>query len=386
MINNNSINKKRFPIKVIYICLLCIPILYIGFLHLRKNSSYSTYKIISSLSNLETTSNYINYRNGIIRYEKNGAVYIKEGKIIWNYSYEMNDPIVDVCEEYAVISDRGNKLLCIFNEKKCVGRINTLNTIITSKISSKGVVAVMMSDHDNYYVQLYYENGPLVVDSTQENMLVDMKMGIEKYGHLIDFAISKDGKKIVLNMLNLTSGKIRSNLGFYNYGEVGQNKIDRLVGGLPYENIIFPKIVFLNNDLVCAFKDKGFMIYSMPETPELVVDKTFEGKIKSVIYNEKYVGVVLEEESSPSKILLFNLKGKKILDKKFDFEYSHIFLSGNEIIMYNETTCYILRTNGTEKFRHTFDDIKAFLPCDSINRYVLVNELDILEIELSSKY
>lgn len=385
ILKNNDIRRRRYWRRKIIVCLVILLILFVGFVYKMNSSNYNTYKIVSSIPNKGNASGCISYRNGVIKYSKDGASYNKDGKVIWNFSYEMNDPIADVSGNYAVISDRGGKLLYIFNEIKCVGRVTTLYDIVKVAIASQGVVAAQMSDDDNNYVQFYYENGSIVLDSNQKNMLVDIKKNIKDFGYLMDIDISKDGKKLVLDFFLLTTGKLLSNLGFYNYGEVGQNKVDRFVGGYPYEDIVIPRIVFLRNDVVCAFKDNGFMIYSMPEEPELIYEKTFERKIQSIIYSEKYVGVVLtEENSTPKQILLYDLKGSKILDQNLDFEYSKILLSGDEIIMYNNTTCFIIKSNGVEKFKQTFDtDIRAFLPSNHNNKYILVNDSKILEIVLS---
>jgi hypothetical protein len=216
-------------------------------------------------------------------------------------------------------------------------------------------------------------------------MLVDMKKNIMEYGYLMDFALSNDGKKLAVDFLSVTTEKIVSNIGFYNYGVVGQNEVDNFMGGFPYDDIVIPTITFLSNDLVCAFKDNGFVLYSMPEIPKIINEITLERKIQSVFFNEKYIGIILEnEEATPKQLLLYDLKGRKILDQELDFVYDKILLSGNEIIMYNNTACTIIKSNGKEKFKYTFNNnLEAFYSSDHMNKYMLVTASEISEIVLA---
>ncbi|MHB8129499.1 MAG: DUF5711 family protein [Mobilitalea sp.] len=381
IINKRYLGRNIITGFVIFSILAVIAILY-----KMPNLSYHTYNVVSSVPNRGDACGYICYRDGMIKYSNNGAVaYGREGKILWNGSYEMSEPVVDVCDKYAVISDRKGKQLYIFNENGRAGIVTTLYNIKNVEIASQGVVAVQMYDNDNNYVQFYYEDGTIVSDSIQDTMLVDMKKNYMDYGNLMDIALSKDGKKLVVDFLSVTTGKIISNIGFYNYGEIGQNEVDNFMGGLPYEDIIIPTITFLNNDVVCAFKDNGFVIYAMPEVPKLIKEITLEHKIQSVFYNEKYIGIILMKEgSAPQQLLLYDLKGRKILDQKLDFEYDKIILSGNEIIMYNNTTCMIIKSNGKEKFKYTFDsNLEAFYSSNHSNKYMLITASEISEIVLA---
>lgn len=374
--------RRRFNIR-----LVLIVVLILGFTHLYKlhNSFYHTYKIVSSIPNNGALSRYISYRGGLIKYNKNGAIaYKNNGTEIWNVPYEMKDPIVDVCDKYAVISDREGKNIYIFNEKGLIGSFSTLYDILDVDIASQGVVAVQMYEGDNDFIQLYYEDGTVLGDNYQDKLLVDIKRNVMNNGYLMDIALSKNGKKLAVDFFSFTTENTLSNLGFFNYGEVGQNAVDNFMGGFPYKNVVIPKIEFLTNDVVCAFKDNGFMLYSMPQKPKLIIEKTFEHNIQSVFFSKKYIGVVLNEEATTTQLLLYNLKGEKILDRKLEFVYDKILLSGNDIIMYDNTTCLILRTNGKVKFNYTFNtNIEAIFPSDNVNKYMLVTDSKISEIALA---
>jgi hypothetical protein len=200
----------------------------------------------------------------------------------------------------------------------------------------------------------------------------------------MDISLSDDGEKVAATYLNINKGEITNNILFLNYGETGKNFTDRTAGALIYNNAIVPRITFLDNDTVCAFKEDGLLIFTMEEIAELAKEETVEGKIKSVLHNEKYTGFVLEENNeSDLLLLLYDLKGNKVLDMKLDFEYESIYLSGDEIIMYDDLSCVIYKVDGNEKFRYTFTtNISALYPINHLDRYFFVNPQEIQEIQL----
>jgi len=90
------------------------------------------------------------------------------------------------------------------------------------------------------------------------------------------------------------------------------------------------------------------------------------------------------EEGTPGQILLYDLKGNKVLEHELDFEYDKIFLSGDDIIMYDNLSCRIMKINGKEKFRYTFAaNISALYPINNLDRYFLINASEISEIKLA---
>jgi hypothetical protein len=368
--------------------LVIAAILVIGAAYLFKvyNADYHNYKVVSSKTmDGKDESWYINYRGGVIKYSRGGAAAVgRNGKILWNSSYEMTDPIADTCDDYAVVADRGGRQMRIFNEGGDVGSVTTRNDIVEAKVASQGVVAVLMQDGKENYIKFYYEDGASKSDDEDDTKLIDMKKSIAKNGNVVSIALSEDGKKLVTDYCSLTTGKIKSYLGCYNFGEVGKNNTDYFMGGTPYEDTVIPNVDFLTNDVFCAFKDNGFVIYSMRETPEQIKNITLKRKIQSILYSERYIGVVLmEEDSKPRQLQLYDLKGKLVLDKSLEFPYKKIYLSGNEIIMYDSTSCLIMRASGKEKLKCKFDsNIQAIFPSEQMDRYFLVTGSEISEIAL----
>ncbi len=353
-------------------------IVYIA-VNLIIHKSYTSYQAIHKTERSDSSSaKYDSYGTGIIRYSRDGAMAMDgAGNLLWNGTFEMKDPIADVCDKYAVISDRGYKNLQIFNADGGMTTINVPNSIIKSEIANQGVVAVLMDGDGVNNICIYSEDGKELVSSRTVN---------KKDGFPLDFTLSDDGRKLVTSYLSVTSGKVQNIITFYNFGEVGKNYVYNIVGADDYGQTIVPNIEFVNNNTVCAFGDDHFSLYSMNQTPKEVYKETFKSEIKSIFYSDKYVGFVLNngEENDKYRILLYNLKGKVVLDKIINYDYDNIFISGEEIILYSNLEWVILRTNGEKKFHYTFDnDISYILPVNNNDKYIIIDNSNIEEVKLT---
>ncbi len=375
--------RKRKHKRLIMIVTVLIGIAAIGIILFAVNSilhkNYTSYQVIHKTERSDSSSaKYDRYGTGIIRYSRDGAMAMDgAGNLLWNGTFEMKDPIVDVCEKYAVVSDRGYKSLQIFNGEGGMTTVNVPNSIIKSEIANQGVVAVLMDGNGTNHIVFYSEDGKELVSTRTVN---------QKDGFPLDISLSNDGRKLVTSYLSVNSGKVHSVITFYNFGEVGKNYVYNMVGADDYGQAVVPRIEFVNNNTVCAFGDDRFSLYSMEQTPKEIYKETFNSEIKSIFYSNKYVGFVLNsgEDNNKYRILLYDLKGNVILDKKINYNYDNIFISGEEIILYSNLEWIILRANGQEKFHYTFEnDISYILPVNNLDKYIIIDNLNMEEVKLT---
>lgn len=368
--------KRRRNI-IIVVSILILAVVGAIYLYSLYNKNYKSFEVLSSVDNtVENGEQYLSYGSSVVKYSKDGATAInKDGELLWNGSYEMNNPIADTCGKFVVIADKGGNSIQIFDDKGAAGSITTLNDIVKVEIASQGVVVALMEAEESNYATLYDVDG---------TVLVEMATNVIDDGYPVDISLSEDGKKLITNYLSITGGELTGIATFYNFGEVGQNWTEGIVGALKFEGIVVPRTVFNNNSSACIFKENGFMILAYSELPKLVKEETFENKIDSILHNDKYIGVVLEGgEATYRQLLLYDLEGNKVLDKKIDFDYSDIYLTGEEIIMHDNSSCIVMKLNGKVKFSFTFDsNIDAFYPINDLDRYLLVDDNKISEIAL----
>ncbi|MGB8452679.1 MAG: DUF5711 family protein [Anaerocolumna sp.] len=374
--------RKRKHKQIVTVITVILVFAAIGFIYFTVNSilhkNYASYQVIHKTERKDSNSaQYDSYGTGVVRYSRDGAMAMDgAGNLLWNGTFEMKDPIADVCDKYAVISDRGYKTLQVFNGEGGMATINVPNPIIKSEIANQGVVAVLMDGDGVNYVKVYSEEGKELVGTRTVNA---------NDGFPIDLSLSNDGRKLVTSYISISSGKVQSKITFYNFGGVGQNYVDQVVGAFDYGQTIFPKIEFVNNNTVCAFGDDSFSLFSMDQTPKEIYKETFKTEIKSIFYSDKYVGFVLNDgdENNKYRILLYDLKGKVILNKTMNYDYDKIFISGEDIILHSNLDWIIIRTNGKEKFHYTFEnDISYILPVNNIDKYIVIDNINMEEVKL----
>lgn len=375
--NRKKRYKRRRRAIVIAVLLLLAVIVGIYLLRL-YNRTYQSMSVMTSKDITEdSTIGYLRYGSSMVKYGRNGVEAIDmDGNPLWNGSYELQEPIADTCGKYVVIAGKGSKEIHIYNQKGEVANLPTDYDIMKVEIASQGVVAVLMEDGDANYIKLYD------LDGTE---LATKNTHTDNEGFPLDFSLSEDGKKLVTSYLSYTGGKLTDTVAFYNFGEVGQNNLDNCTGGYAFDDgILAPKVAFVNNDTVCVFKDNGFTLYAMKEIQNKIKTENVEGQIQSVFYNKEYIGMVLQTEGTSAKsIVLYDLSGKRILKKALDFDYEKIYLADNEIILYDNMSCLIMKLNGKTKFRYTFDmNIEAIFPINGFDRYFVAGDNKLNAIQL----
>ncbi len=294
----------------------------------------------------------------------------------------MKNPSVSICGDYAAIADIGGKEIYIFDGRDSGKELKVLNPIIQIDVGGQGVVAVAMENGDSSLIDIYdtYQTG--------DTLRVEIPPMVYDDGFPVDIALSIDGQKLVTAFIDISDGVLENKVTFYNFDEVGQNDINRQTGMVNMEDVLVSKVDFLNNDLICLYTEQGFSLYSMKQKQEKIADIIWEESIRSVMSSEQYIGVVLEEYSGADKyrLAVYNLRGKKVLDKEIGFDYDKVQITNTDVIFSSELECNIIRLNGRKKFEKTFDQsVEAVLPFDGNKKYYIINDYSVQQIQLTKE-
>lgn len=372
--------KRRMKIIKISVAVVVV-LLAIFFINLYFNQDFNNYKVIHSIERKDSnTVKYIPFGKDLLKYSKDGVSAIDvNGKSIWNGTYEMKDPNAVICEDYVAVADIGGNDIYTVNKKGTTNLLEMTSPITQVEVANQGVVAALLTGKDVSYINLYDSTKP------RESPLVELQLHVEKSGYPMDIALSNDGRKLVTSFLNVKNGVVESNLAFYNFGEVGKNEVDNLVGGFVYGQTIVPEIKFIDNNTVCAYGDNKFSIYSMKEKPSLLFEGKFKTEIKSVVSSSSYIGFIVKnyEGADKYRVIVYDLKGHKVFNKAINFEYDQVMISSKEMIFHSDMEVRILNFDGEEKFHYSFDrSINYFYPVNNFNKYILIDNESIKEIKL----
>lgn len=349
------------------------------------NKEYKGYRVVkNSETNYENTANYIQFSGNLLKYTPDGVSYINaNGDTVWSAGINMKMPMAVSSGNYAVVADMSGNTVCVFSNEGQVSSLTMPYTICDVDIASQGAFAVVLESEKTNYINLYDKKGDIVYE---------IQTTIDKSGYPLDVSISDDGQKLFTSYLNIGATSVENNLAAYNFGDVGQNSnADRMVGGYKFAEQIVPKVEFVDNDTVVAFGTDIISIYSMKEKPSERASVKFNSEIRSVFYNEKYIGVVQEVTDEESehlfRIKVYDLRGNQEFDDYIDFNYDNVYAAENEIIVTGGNDCKIFRKNGSVKFEGKLSGrITSMVPSGSYLEYVVVydNATEIIKLKSSA--
>lgn len=314
------------------------------------NRKYTGYSVLAEATREESgNAGYVELDNSIVRYGMDGvACYDQKHNMQWNQSYEMKDPMIDICESYMALCDKGGTKFYVFSKDGLKGEVDTQLSIKRIEVANQGVVAVLVEDGELNRINYYDRMG---------NLLAENKAPIEKSGYPMDISLSNDGKKMGVSYMSMETGSINTKIAFYNFDTVGANEIDHLVSAKEYEDALVPELEFVNATTAVVFGDGFYSIFQGSQKPVETVKKKEKQEIVSVFYSEAYIGMVLEATGeTPYLMKIYDLKGKEVLSMGFDMAYDEIKIKDDNIYMRNSTQCRMYNMKGKLKFQEEFEE------------------------------
>lgn len=313
---------------------------------------YEDFDVNSTVERSDTAATiFEEFQGNILKYSNDGALYTDTyNERIWNQTYEMAKPTIDMCEDYLAIYDKKGTQIYIMTSQGLVSNIETTMTIEQVSIAAQGTVAVLMGDQSNSYLVVYDKNGKELVNGAIYG---------EDGGYPIAIALSNDAIKLAVSMLDINDGKVKTTIAFYNFGSVGENEIDRIVSANSFSDMVIPQLDFVSDDRMVAYGDSEIAIFEGTQKPKLAQEIPLTGEAKSIFNNNKYVGVVYSnnDENLTHHVAVYDMHGFTVMEKDFSQEYTEIgFLSNNEVCILNDHSCDIYTVRGIYKFHYDFDE------------------------------
>ncbi len=336
---------------------------------------YHSYEVMSAVvSSDDASTSYQVNKYGMIRYSNNGiALTDKSGNVIWNQTYEMNNPIIAYAGNYIAAGDRGASTLYIFNQYGQCGKLTTDLPIQGMQMAENGVVAAILSDSESNFINLYDKQG---------NRLVGIRATLENTGYPLAVGVSPDASRVVVSYLSITeSAKVQTKLVFYDFSNVN-GEHEKLTGVI---NSLCPKIQFLGKQRVAVFREKGFDIYSVDGEVKMVFSTEFEDEIRSIFTGEQKLGFVFRnrDDNGKFRIELYDVSGQKSMTIYSNIDYTDLSADSDEVVLYNNSHAEIYKYNGKQVFDGAFENrITAMMPSWDTGMYWLVEDSRLSEVRV----
>ena len=347
-----------------------------------KNKVFSESVVVSSTPVTIVQGAMVeNLGGNILLYSKDGASCIDaKGNALWNQTFEMQEPMLSVCNNVAAIGDYNGRTVYVVSSTGQLGTVNTNLPIRKICVSQSGVVAAVLDDAEVTRILLYNAN------ENTDTSIVDIKATMDKSGYPMSLSLSPNGKLLAISYLHVNSGEMKSSVAFFNFGEVGKNESDNYVSGYDYPDTVIPYVQFMNNSAAFAVSDDRIVFFEGGEKPANKATALLNEEVQGIYYNEDYVGLVFHNQTGESayRLDVYNTAGTKIHSQLFDMEYTDIIFSRDQVIIYNDMDCKICNMSGVDKFTGTFEKPSSLLvPTSSNYKYVSVtsNSVDVIELK-----
>lgn len=321
--------------------------------------------------------NYAEFAGGIIRYSRDGVAFLDyENEEIWNQPAQLQNPEITVNEKAFAIVDSGGNTIMVFTEEGLKGEISTTLPIEKAAVSNQGIVAAILKNESSPKIMAY---------DTAGNVLVEHQATLQGTGYPVALALSDDANLMSVSYLSVKDTLLKSQVVYYNFGSVGQNKKNNQVASMEYENRIIPTVYFVDNEISVAVSDNGFTVYKGKQIPEETKSVSVEKEIKSTFHSDKYIGFVLKNSKTAGyELRVYNLNGSQVLSEEFKGEYGNVKISDNEIILSEGSRGCIFKLNGVRKFQGDLGmDVSEMVRLNGRNKYLLMNANVVKKVQLA---
>ena len=350
-----------------------------------RNRTYTEYEVAWTKDLPENEfSSYAEYAAGVLKYGRDGASYVNaSGETVWSQAYEMRSPIAAVNGPYAVVADQEGNSIYIFDETGCQGSVTTTLPITNVTIAGQGMVAAILEEGDVSYINFF--------DRAGGRLDIELRLWMGGQGYPIALSLSPSGTQLMLSCIYADAGSMQNNIAFYNFSEVGEVLDQRLAGAFPTGGTVCPEVAFLSDTRACAFLDNGVAFYSMEELsasepllPEQGPSYTYEEEIRSVFYNENYVGIVTEGngQDEPYQLHVYNASGEIVQEFGVDFDYMTAQFSDYGICFYDQAQWCMYGFNGVLRYQGELGGTLGIVTHLSQSRLLRVGDQTVSEVRL----
>ena len=174
-------------------------------------------------------------------------------------------------------------------------------------------------------------------------------------------------------------------MAFYNFANTGQNQMDNMVSGYTYDDVVAPRIYYMDASRAAVLRDDGFVLYQGRQIPEETKTVQAEGEIVSTFFDERHLGLVYHttEGEDPYRMVVYDAAGNEEFSQTFDFSYDNIQISQDQIIMYNSNEFAIYTMYGVCRYQGSLKEgsIQNIFRVAG-NRYMVIMENGIQTIKL----
>ena len=361
-------HKIRVRIIVITVILLAIVGVFVVCL-VKFKSTYGSYTTKNSvLRNDSGYCQYIYFGDGYLRYSRDGvSMNDFDGNVVWDKSYEINNPSIDICGDYFSIANIEGNEVYVFDKDGYVNTVTTALPIIQANVTGDGLVVTTLEDTKATYINMF---------NSKNEKIYSIKTTADGDGVPMSISVSDDGNLLMVAYTTIEGDGLSTSVVFYNFDEVGQNESERIVAGYDtYGDQIISHVEMLSDSAAVAFGENELSFFTVGEYPKLLCNVDLDFQIDKVFYSSEYVGLFYSKEDGSKAIRIYNSDGDEILDYEVGDSYGYFTFADSDLMMYGGSKCRLINMKGKTVFETEFEDeIVSISPVSGNDTYLVITE------------
>ncbi len=368
--------RKNLYIKIA-VAILCA-VLLVGLIVVQYIfRTFHTYRVVRETELTNGEGNWTaKLADNLLLYNKDGMRCMDaKGKIIWDVTYQIQEPCVAVDGSVVAVAGYGEHLIYVMDETGRIGEIDTNLPIRNLCVAEAGYVGAVLDDNNVYWIYIYDAKG---------NEITRARTTMEQSGYPLSISLSPNGKLLGVSYLYLDAGTVQNNVAFYNQGEVGQNYTGQYMSGYIYQEIV-PELHYMNNSIAMAISNGRLMIYEGSEKPTVLKEILLNDTMQAVFWGDENVILVYDGTAEQGRYFMqiYDLQGTLVLEKDFDMDFTDIKSQNGIVTIYNNEEMLVFTLDGRERFTGGLGgNIIAAVPTTKKYRYLILFEEAYKVIEL----
>ncbi len=314
----------------------------------------------------------------VIKYSHDGVFCVDmSNNMQWSSAYSMQTPISDVSGSYMVIAEQQGKQVYVLNEAGVQGSFETDLPIIRVKISTNGVVALMLDDGDVTWINLVRDNGEAIAS---------VKTSVAESGYPMDMGLSRDAVRMMVSFVHPNKGKMEGVVAFYDFSSAAEADDTHLIGKCNYTDSVFPEVYYTGGGVPVALADTGYVVFTQNGQPKEKQRVTLEDEIVSTFHENGSIGFIFRSKNPDQKysMQLYNLRGQQMMETAFNYDYTLAKMENDEILLYDAAALHVWRVSGKEKFSVQYKkEVYFFASLTDMRRYLVVTDDSMDRIRIS---
>lgn len=375
---DNRIRQHRIRmILIVAAAAVFVIVLVVVLMAVNYNSEYKSYAVRNTV--IRNDSGYVEYMkfgSGYVRCSRDGiAMYSYGGEQQWNKTYEINSLLTDICGSYIAVAGIGGNEIYLFNNNGYISTVNTALPIVQISVSSGGMVVATLEDNKATYINMYDSEG---------DKIYNIKSTISGDGVPVRVEVSPDGHLLMVAFTSVKGQQLATSVVFYNFGEVGQSEVERVVAGYDtYGEQLVADVRFLGSKAAVAVGENVLSFFKVGEYPKLTTDVELDYTIRKVFYSDKYVGTEYLDNNNIHRINIYDASGNLVSELEPDSGYFEYLFAGDDLFMYGENEVRLVNMKGKVIYEDRFEDgIVDVISISDNNEYIVLSSDKIMCIEL----